>query len=282
VSPASPFFKSLLPLLFESPAISLYGFYCHAGNSYASTSLPQASSILSAEVEAVNTAAGLALAVLSDSPSNGAHEQPFVLAVGSTPTAHVASPETKAQLSSVLNGTLELHAGTRKFSICIAEQHFDHLAIGNYPMLDLQQLHTNLVDRSRVAQRVLATVISYYPGRGAGGSDEALCDAGAIAMSKDTGPSGVFGEVIGRSWNLGRISQEHGILTRSTPAKSTGNAELSADDGEDRLELGSMVEIVGQHACLTAAAHPWFYVVDSSVDGGSDSVQDIWVPWKGW
>lgn len=149
-------------------------------------------------------------------------------------------------------------------------------------MLDLQQLHTNLVDRSRVAQRVLATVISYYPGRGAGGSDEAMCDAGAIAMSKDTGPSGVFGEVIGRPWSLGRISQEHGILTRSTPAKSTENDELSADNGGDKLELGSMVEIVGQHACLTAAAYPWYYVVDSSVDGGSDCVQDIWVPWKGW
>lgn len=63
-------------------------------------------------------------------------------------------------------------------------------------MLDLQQLHTGLIDRSRIAQRVLATVISYYPGRGEGGLDEALCDAGAIAMSKDTGPSGGFGDVI--------------------------------------------------------------------------------------
>jgi D-serine ammonia-lyase len=111
MSPASPFFESLLSVLFASPAISLYGFYCHAGNSYASTSLPQASSILSAEVEAVNTAAGLALAVLSGSPSYGAQDQPFVLAVGSTPTAHAASAETKARLASLLNGTLELHAG---------------------------------------------------------------------------------------------------------------------------------------------------------------------------
>lgn len=141
-------------------------------------------------------------------------------------------------------------------------------------MLDLQQLHTGLIDRSQIAQRVLATVISYYPGRGESGSDEALCDAGAIAMSKDTGPSGVFGEVIGKPWNLGRISQEHGILTRSKPPGSTGD--------EDRLELGSVVEIVGQHACLTASAYPWYYVVDSSIVDGHDHVQDIWVPWKGW
>jgi D-serine ammonia-lyase len=149
-------------------------------------------------------------------------------------------------------------------------------------MLDLQQLHTGLIDRSQIAQRVLATVISYYPGRGESGSDEALCDAGAIAMSKDTGPSGVFGEVIGKPWNLGRISQEHGILTRTKPSELAGSSELGAGDGEDRLELGSMIEIVGQHACLTASAYPWYYVVDSSVVGGHDHVQDIWVPWKGW
>jgi D-serine ammonia-lyase len=149
-------------------------------------------------------------------------------------------------------------------------------------MLDLQQLHTSLVDRSRIAQRVLATVISYYPGRGEGGADEAMCDAGAIAMSKDTGPSGIFGEVIGKPWNLGRISQEHGILTRSTLSRSTEVAEPGVGDGGDRLELGSMIEIVGQHACLTAAAYPWYYIVDSSVEGGLDHVQDIWIPWKGW
>ena len=56
---------------------------------------------------------------------------------------------------------------------------------GNYPMLDLQQLHTSLISPSDIAQRILATVVSYYPGRGENGQDEALCDAGAIAMSKD-------------------------------------------------------------------------------------------------
>lgn len=111
VPPTSPYFESLLSVLFASPAITLYGFYCHAGNSYASTSLPQASSILSAEVEAVNTAAGLALGISLGSPIYRPGDQPFVLSVGSTPTAHVASAKSKAQLASLLNGTLELHAG---------------------------------------------------------------------------------------------------------------------------------------------------------------------------
>ena len=145
-------------------------------------------------------------------------------------------------------------------------------------MLDLQQLHTGLIDRSQIAHCVLASVISYYPGRGEGGTDEAMCDAGAIAMSKDTGPSGGFGDVIGKPWRLKKISQEHGILTQLASARDCETGEV----GKERLKVGSLVEIVGQHACLIAAAHPWFYVVDSSVKGGSDCVQDIWVPWKGW
>jgi len=173
-----------------------------------------------------------------------------VLSVGSTPTAHAASAETKAKLSSLLHGSLELHAG-------------------NYPMLDLQQEHTSLIDRSKVAQRVRVTVASYYPGRGANGTDEALVDGGAIAFSKDTGPSGTFGEVIGMDWKLGRISQEHGTLTRTGPV------------GNEQLKLGDKLEIVGQHACLIAAAYPWYYIVDGDVREGKEIV-DIWVPWKGW
>jgi D-serine deaminase-like pyridoxal phosphate-dependent protein len=136
---------------------------------------------------------------------------------------------------------------------------------GNYPMNDLQQKHTSLVSSDRIAQRVLASVISYYPERGAGGTDEAMCDAGCIAMSKDTGPSGGYGDIIGKPWQLTRMSQEHGILTPT-------------EAGAPKLQCGDMVEIVGQHACLIAAAYPWYYIVE---DGGR-TVVDVWVPWKGW
>lgn len=124
-----------------------------------------------------------------------------------------------------------------------------------------------------MAQYVTATVISYYPGRGKEGSDEALCDAGAIAMSKDTGPSGSFGEVVGKAWILGRVSQEHGILTQD-PGK-----DRASNDG---LKIGDIVHIVGQHACLTLAAYPWYYIVDSEGQDGGRLVQDVWIPWKGW
>jgi D-serine deaminase-like pyridoxal phosphate-dependent protein len=266
VSPGSPEFYALVDILLKSSAINLHGFYGHAGDAYASTSLFEASKFLSGEVSAVNDAARATLELISHSTPSATLTQPFILSVGSTPTANAAGTETRKTLSQVLHGTLELHAG-------------------NYPMLDLQQQHTTLIDRTRVSQRVQATVISYYPGRGIDGTDEALIDAGALAFSKDTGPSGGYGDVIGHSWQLSRISQEHGILTRT-------------DKSNETLKVGMLVNIVGQHACLIAAvcnlltitflityntfikAYPWYYIVDGEED--ETKVVDIWVPWKGW
>ena len=150
-------------------------------------------------------------------------------------------------------------------------------------MLDLQQEHTGMVNELQIAQRVRATVVSYYPKRGAKGEDEALIDAGVIAFSKDGGPSDGYGRVVGKPWRLVRMSQEHGILAR-------------IQESGPGLELGQTVDIVGQHACLIAAvslkfkarqetknlqAYPWYYVVDKNMDGGK-LVVDVWVPWKGW
>jgi D-serine deaminase-like pyridoxal phosphate-dependent protein len=111
VAVSSPSFKELLSTLFASPAISVYGFYGHAGNSYASESLTEASAYLFSEVDAVNAAAAFALDMFSGSSVLDAHQQPFILSVGSTPTAHAASADTRTLLSKVLRGTLELHAG---------------------------------------------------------------------------------------------------------------------------------------------------------------------------
>ncbi|EGN92534.1 hypothetical protein SERLA73DRAFT_172763 [Serpula lacrymans var. lacrymans S7.3] len=256
IPPEPASFKAFMDSVFASPAVSVYGFYSHAGDSYGSVSLEQATSYLTGEVRLANDAAALALEVLSNSANKHLYDQPFVLSVGSTPAAHSASAEARARLSSLLHGKLELHAG-------------------NYPLLDLQQLHTTLIDRRRISQRVLATVISYYASRGKDGLDEAMCDAGAIAMSKDTGPIPGFGEIIGKSWKLGRMSQEHGTLVQVPPDPTNGRTDTS-------LKVGDIVEIVGQHACLIAAGHPWYYIVDSGIEGGSEKVVDVWVPWKGW
>ncbi|KAI9068236.1 hypothetical protein FKP32DRAFT_1619073 [Trametes sanguinea] len=258
LKPDSPAFEHLVRSVLDSPSISLYGFYTHAGHSYASTSFAEASDFLLAEVNAVNAAASLALSIIANTPGMPEQKEPFVLSVGATPTAHAATEDLKARVEAGLKGVLELHAG-------------------NYPLLDLQQLNTGLITHRDIAQRVLATVISYYPGRGEDGSDEAMCDAGALAMSKDTGPRPGYGDVIGKPWRLSRVAQEHGILTMMSPA----SFELGPLQGDGSLKLGDMVQIVGQHACLTLAGYPWYYVVDSDVND-ANVVVDVWVPWKGW
>jgi D-serine deaminase-like pyridoxal phosphate-dependent protein len=285
--PGSDQFLTLLNAIVDSTAVALIGFYCHAGTSYASKSLKEASDYLTAEISAVLDAAQVAHANFP-----AAKIPPLLLSVGSTPTAHALSEEglsgLRARLDEVAGpgrAEFELHAG-------------------NYAMLDLQQIATSLVPLTSVSQRVLASVISYYPGRGKSiegeEEDEAMCDAGGISLSKDKGPLPGFGDVVriirpsssksassnggglgveDTEWRLGRISQEHGILTRKPGAGPVKQA--------DTLRVGDMIEIVGQHACLIAAAHPWYYVVDSSASEGVDSagdqpVVDIWVPCKGW
>ena len=109
VGPKSSMIEELLRTLAKSPAVSIYGFYAHAGNAYASTSQSEASKFLTGEVNSVNDAAEFAVSILGEEVKN--HQQPFVLSVGSTPTAHSASAETRAKVSTLLHGKLELHAG---------------------------------------------------------------------------------------------------------------------------------------------------------------------------
>jgi D-serine deaminase-like pyridoxal phosphate-dependent protein len=125
---------------------------------------------------------------------------------------------------------------------------------------------TSLVDPDKVAATLLSRVVSLYPHRS---PPQALIDAGAIAFSKDHGPVPGYGRVATKGlegYQVVKISQEHGILEWKESASPAG------------LEIGKTVQIIPQHACLTTAAHPWYYVVED----GNDVVVDVWVPWKGW
>jgi D-serine ammonia-lyase len=257
-------------MLVNLPSISIFGFYCHAGHSYRSTSAEDILRILALEIESVDEAASLALKLISESKLGNQHTSPFILSVGSTPTANVSG--ALPPLRAPLHGVLELHAG-------------------NYPLLDLQQRSTSLIGLDQISIRSLATVISYYPGRGPDGTDEALCDAGAMALSKDTGPSGGFGlamqlgagaslqREVAPDWKMVYLNQEHGVLRQIVPVPGESQ---SGEVIDGKLEVGSMLEIIPQHACLATAPHSWFYVVDSDSADGRENIVDIWVPWKGW
>lgn len=79
-----------------------------------------------------------------------------------------------------------------------------------------------------------------------------------------------------------RTSQEHGILglSASSPAlKLLGvdGAKIGDEKAEHIFRVGDKVLLFVQHTCITASAHPAYFVVD-----GGDVVREVWVPWKGW
>ncbi|KAB2574191.1 D-serine dehydratase [Lasiodiplodia theobromae] len=233
---ASPTLRTLIAAAEASPAVRIHGFYCHAGHAYASRTADAAAAVLRDEVGAAVEAAKLLSATRPVTDK-------AVVSFGSTPTAHVVA-SLKAELEQQ-NLALELHAG-------------------NFPANDLQQLGTGCVAEGDQAVRVLAEVCSVYPER-----DEALVNAGVIALAREPGPLPGFGRVVGRpEWNVGRLSQEHGILVREGE---------KGKKVEEVFEVGEKVWLWIQHACITAAAYPYYFVVD-----GEDVVRDVWVPWKGW
>jgi D-serine deaminase-like pyridoxal phosphate-dependent protein len=173
--------------------------YCHAGDAYASRDGETAANYLRIEIEALEKAAVEAHNVVKE---KGLSPLQLVLSLGSTPTAHASTVLANGSTLSISGGQLEVHAGV-------------------YPLCDLQQQATGLASEETLSLGVVARVCSTYPDRP---TPQALIDAGAIAFSKDTGPSGDFGQVYGRSplhgWRVSKISQ---VRTSGSKQESHAN-----------------------------------------------------------
>ncbi|KAF2135271.1 uncharacterized protein K452DRAFT_35730 [Aplosporella prunicola CBS 121167] len=234
ITPTSPRLADLIARAIASPAITIDGFYAHAGHSYDARSVAAAAEVLHAECDAAVSAAAQLPASMSDTP--------ITISFGATPTAHVVG-QLKQKLPPHLR--LELHAG-------------------NFVANDLQQLGTGCIEAGDMAVRVLAEVCSIYPER-----NEALVNAGVIALGREPGPIPGYGRVEGaEEWIVGKVSQEHGIL------RPVEGAKMKA---EESFAVGQKVFLYVQHACIAAAAHFVYFVVDEK-----DVVREIWQPWKGW
>ena len=131
---------------------------------------------------------------------------------------------------------------------------------GVYMFHDLFQAAIGSCAKEDIAISVLASVI---------GVDETerrfLVDAGALALSKDrstqsTDEDAGYGEVwdidgspLPGGWTIARAWQEHGL---AVSAERSGSAGVS---------IGDKVRIGPNHACITAAAHNIYHVVDGGV-----------------
>lgn len=134
---------------------------------------------------------------------------------------------------------------------------------GNYALFDWTQVHLGSCSVEDCALSVLATVIS-----SPAGSDHSIVDAGALALSRDPGPSAGgpgFGRVfvdpaagggLAPEVRLTGLSQEHGRVNARYP-------------------VGTRIRILPNHACLTVAQFDTLHVLRGP------EVVDHWTVWRG-
>jgi D-serine deaminase-like pyridoxal phosphate-dependent protein len=224
--------------LHAAEGVELGGVLTHGGHSYEATAVEGIRKIAEQERDQIVRAAERLRHAGLPCP---------VVSLGSTPTA-VHGVE--------LPGVTEIRPGTFVF-------------------FDLMMVALGVCGYDEIALSVLTSVIGHQRERG-----HALIDAGALALSKDTGirrsgPYGAYGLIRkgdgADPWPglaIADVSQEHGKI-------------VSTDGGVafpfDALPIGSRVRAIPNHACLTAAAHDRYFVVD-----GTDRIVAEWPRLMGW
>ncbi|MFW9806864.1 MAG: hypothetical protein ACFFFK_09060 [Candidatus Thorarchaeota archaeon] len=168
--------------------------------------------------------------------NENANLKPEVVSIGSTPTARLAD--------TFQEGITEIRPG-------------------NYAFFDYTQVALGSCNISECAFTVLASVISVNP-------DRVVIDAGATALSKDTGPTHIetnvgYGKLfedylksqLNRDVILNSLSQEHGKLIPVNGAKLG-------------YKHGDRVRIIPNHSCLTANLFDYYQIVKG------ETVVDRW------
>jgi D-serine deaminase-like pyridoxal phosphate-dependent protein len=147
----------------------------------------------------------------------------------------------------------------------------DEIRPGNYAYFDVFQAALGVCALHDVAFSVLTTVVGRYPER-----DALVVDAGALALSKDTGfarasetptygvLTSVDGEYTWRDLALTSLSQEHGLV------------HATEGLGPSDHFVGEKMRVLPNHACLSAAMFDAVHVVRG------ERVVERWHPVRGW
>jgi D-serine deaminase-like pyridoxal phosphate-dependent protein len=212
------------------------GVLTHAGSSYGLRDPHALRALAAREGEACVHAAERLRAAGLDCPN---------VSIGSTPTALSAER---------MPGVTEMRAGV-------------------YALLDLMMMNTGVCEPDDLALSVLTRVIGHQPARG-----RAIVDAGWMALSRDHGTQ-TQGADQGYGWicdtggavieglRVTACNQEHGIV------EDVRGAQV---DMVDRLPLGTLLRILPNHACATAAQFAEY----RAVLGGEAIAR--WPRFRGW
>ena len=147
------------------------------------------------------------------------------------------------------------------------------LRVGVYVFHDLVMAGLGVCAVEDVAVGVLASVIGHQAARG-----QLIIDAGWMAMSRDRGTQGQqvdqgYGLVCdagGRALGdliVASANQEHGIVAR----RDGGPLDVA------RFPVGTLLRVLPNHSCATAAQHGEYQVVD-----GGDAIVGTWQRFGGW
>jgi len=168
-----------------------------------------------------------------------------IVSVGSTPTATYAER---------LDGVTEVRAGV-------------------YMFFDLFMAGLSVCEVDDIALSVLTSVIGHQAER-----NWIITDAGWMALSRDRGTAkqrvdqgyGLVCDLAGRPIDdlvVVDTNQEHGIVAR----RHGGAIDFA------RFPVGTLLRILPNHACATAAQHPQYHVI-----AGEPVVEAVWPRFSGW
>ncbi len=239
--PGAPEILEIAGILHGAATVKLEGVLTHAGHSYSCRDPDAMAAVAEEERSGVVGAA--------DSIREAGFECPTV-STGSTPCVIFSRDVT---------GVTEVRPGV-------------------YMVGDLYQAGLGTRDVDEIAVTVLASVITHRRRE-----NQLYIDAGGLALSKDRATAAFEGDA--DCWyglvcdvltaapipglRVQSVHQEHGLVTADGPLPF------------DRLPVGSMVRVLPNHVCMTAAAYDAYNVIDSDEDGGGDIVA-TWGRCNGW
>ncbi len=134
---------------------------------------------------------------------------------------------------------------------------------GVYLFMDLSQYSRHVCRHEDIAVSVLATVIGHNKAGAA-----ITIDAGALALSKDLGANDYLPSIgYGQVCDLENATPL-GDLAVATVHQEHGTIPISDDAWYERLPLGSLLRILPNHVCMTAAAYSEYHLLsDGKVSG---------------
>lgn len=140
----------------------------------------------------------------------------------------------------------------------------DEARPGNYVFYDGTQAAIGSCSPADAAVTVLASVVSSQPESG-----RAVIDAGALALSKDPGPTHLPG---GSPWGMGGVFEDLAAYRAGRPSERLRVSGLSQEHGVVSAELpvGRRLRVLPNHSCLAVPNFSGYWVVEG------DEVVDRW------